>query len=88
VELSRVVVLASRPVEGNTVSQLIDNQTLLRKVVHLDGQGRFTRVVAVDAKRAPGTKHTASRTKLASHAQRVTRRASHFFLKINKRQSS
>jgi hypothetical protein len=25
----------------------------------------------VDAKRAPGAKHTASRTKLASHAQRV-----------------
>jgi hypothetical protein len=45
-ELSRVVVLASRPVEGNTVSQLIDNQTLLLKEVHLDGQGRFTRVVA------------------------------------------
>jgi hypothetical protein len=39
----------------------------------------------VDAKRAPGAKHTASRTKLASHAQRVTRRASQFFLKINKR---
>jgi hypothetical protein len=28
-ELSRVEVLASRPVEGNIVSQLIDNQTLL-----------------------------------------------------------
>jgi hypothetical protein len=27
-ELSRVVVLASRPIEGNIVSQLIDNQTL------------------------------------------------------------
>jgi hypothetical protein len=27
----RVVVLASRPVEGNTVSQLIDSQTLLLK---------------------------------------------------------
>jgi hypothetical protein len=40
---------------------------------------------AVDAKRAPGAKHTTSRTKLASHAQRVTRRASQFFLKINKR---
>jgi hypothetical protein len=46
VELSRVVVLASRPVEGNTVSQLIDNQTLLLREVHLDGQGRFTSVVA------------------------------------------
>jgi hypothetical protein len=30
-ELSRVVVLESRPVEGDTVSQLIDNQTLLLK---------------------------------------------------------
>jgi hypothetical protein len=39
----------------------------------------------VDAKSAPSAKHTASRTKLASHAQRVTRRASQFFLKINKR---
>jgi hypothetical protein len=39
----------------------------------------------VDAKCAPGAKHTASRTKLASHAQRITRRASQFFLKINKR---
>jgi hypothetical protein len=39
----------------------------------------------VDAKCAPGAKHTASRTKLASHAQRITRRASQIFLKINKR---
>jgi hypothetical protein len=31
VELSRVVVLASRPDEGNTVSQLIENQTFLLK---------------------------------------------------------
>jgi hypothetical protein len=45
-ELSRVVVLASRPVEGNTVSQLIDNRTLLLREIHLDGQGHFTRVVA------------------------------------------
>jgi hypothetical protein len=45
-ELSRVVILASRPVKGNTVSQLIDNQTLLLREIHLDGQGRFTRVVA------------------------------------------
>jgi hypothetical protein len=45
-ELSRVVVLAGRPVKGNTVSQLIDNQTLLLREVHLDGQDRFTRVVA------------------------------------------
>jgi hypothetical protein len=46
VELSRVVVLASVSVEGNTISQLIDNQTLLLRGVHLDGQGCFTRVVA------------------------------------------
>jgi hypothetical protein len=46
VELSRIVILASRPVEGSTVSQLIDKQTLLLKGVHLDGHGRFTRVVA------------------------------------------
>jgi hypothetical protein len=44
-ELSRVVVLANRPIEGNIVSQLIDNQTLLLREIHLDGQGRFTRVV-------------------------------------------
>jgi hypothetical protein len=31
VELSRVVVLASRPDEGNIVSQLIENQTFLLK---------------------------------------------------------
>jgi hypothetical protein len=35
------VVLASRPVEGDRVSKLIDNRTLLLKEVHLDGQGRF-----------------------------------------------
>jgi hypothetical protein len=45
-ELLRVVVLASRPVEGNTVSRLIDNQTLLLREIHLDGQGHCTRVVA------------------------------------------
>jgi hypothetical protein len=44
--LSRVVVLVSRPVEGDTVSWLIDNQTLLLREVHLDGQGCFTSVVA------------------------------------------
>jgi hypothetical protein len=43
------------------------------------------RYVTVDAKSAPSAKHTASQTKLASHAQRITRRASQFFLKINKR---
>jgi hypothetical protein len=45
-ELSRVVLLASRSVKGKAVSQLIDDQTLLLKEIHLDGQGRFTRVVA------------------------------------------
>jgi uncharacterized protein YuzB (UPF0349 family) len=30
-ELSRVVVLDSRPVEGDTVNELVDNQTLLLK---------------------------------------------------------
>jgi hypothetical protein len=54
-ELSRVVVLASRPVEGNTVSQLINNQTLLLREVHLDGQCRFTRVVA-RTRRSPTAK--------------------------------
>jgi hypothetical protein len=54
-ELSRVVVLASRPIEGDTVSQLIGNQTLLLREVHLDGQGRFTRVVA-RTRRPPTTK--------------------------------
>jgi hypothetical protein len=54
-ELSRVVVLASRPVEGNTVNQLMDNQTLLLREIHLDGQGRFTRVVA-NIRRPPAVK--------------------------------
>jgi hypothetical protein len=36
-ELLRVVVLASRPVEGNTVSQLIGNQALLLREIHLNG---------------------------------------------------
>jgi hypothetical protein len=45
-ELSRVVVLTSRPVEGNTIIQLIDNLTLLLIEVHLEGQGHFTRIVA------------------------------------------
>jgi hypothetical protein len=31
VELSRVVVLGSRPVKGDIVNELIDNQTLLLK---------------------------------------------------------
>jgi hypothetical protein len=37
----RVVVLGDRLVERNTVNELIDNQTLLLKKVHLDGQGRL-----------------------------------------------
>jgi hypothetical protein len=53
------------------------------------GRGSLTAMRGrVDAKCAPGAKHTASRIKLASHAQRITRRASQFSLKINKRQSS
>jgi hypothetical protein len=47
-----------------------------------------SQVLGVDAKRAPDAKHTASRTKLASHAQRVKDVPVIFFLKINKRQSS
>jgi hypothetical protein len=37
----RVVVLGSRLVEGDTVDELIENQTLILKGVHLDGQGRL-----------------------------------------------
>jgi hypothetical protein len=41
-EVSRVVVLDSRYVAGDTVNELIVNQTLLlRKKVHLDGQGHL-----------------------------------------------
>jgi hypothetical protein len=36
-ELSRVMILASGSVEGNKVSQLIDDQTLILRKVHLDG---------------------------------------------------
>jgi hypothetical protein len=39
VELSRVVVLGSRPVGGDTVNKLIKSQTLLLKKIHLDGRG-------------------------------------------------
>jgi hypothetical protein len=42
IEISRVVVLDSRSVAGDTINELIVNQTLLlRKRVHLDGQGRL-----------------------------------------------
>jgi hypothetical protein len=40
-ELLRVVVLDSRPVQGDEVNELIENQALLLKRVHLDGQGRL-----------------------------------------------
>jgi hypothetical protein len=46
VELSRVVVLASRPVKGNTVSQLIENQTLLLKEYTWMARAVVTSVVA------------------------------------------
>jgi hypothetical protein len=39
-ELLRVVVLDSGPVEGDTVNELTENQTLLLNI-HLDGQGRL-----------------------------------------------
>jgi hypothetical protein len=40
--VSEVVVLNSRYIVGVTVNELIVNQTLLlRKKVHLDGQGRL-----------------------------------------------
>jgi hypothetical protein len=45
-ELSRVVVLASRPVKGNTVSQLIENPTLLLKEYTWMARAVVTRVVA------------------------------------------
>jgi hypothetical protein len=38
IEVSRVVILDSRPIAGDTINELIVNQTLLlRKRVHLDG---------------------------------------------------
>jgi hypothetical protein len=37
----RVVVLGDRLVERDIVNELIDNQTLLLKKVHLDGQGHL-----------------------------------------------
>jgi hypothetical protein len=37
----RVVVLGDRLVERDTINELIDNQTLLLKKVHLDGQGHL-----------------------------------------------
>jgi hypothetical protein len=45
-ELSRVLVLASRPVEGSIVNKLTENPTFFTEEVLLDGQGRWYRVVA------------------------------------------
>jgi hypothetical protein len=39
-ELLQVVVLDSGPVEGDTVNELTENQTLLLKI-HLDGHDRL-----------------------------------------------
>jgi hypothetical protein len=39
-EMLRVLVLDSGPVEGNTVNELTENQTLLLKI-HPDGQGHL-----------------------------------------------
>jgi hypothetical protein len=44
-ELLRVVVLGSGPVEGDTVNELIENQTLLLKTIP-GWPGPFTSVVA------------------------------------------
>jgi hypothetical protein len=39
VELSRVVVLGSRPVEGDTVNKLRQESNFITEKIHLDGQG-------------------------------------------------
>jgi hypothetical protein len=41
VELSRVVVLGSRPVEGDTVNKLKQESNFITEKLHLDGQGRL-----------------------------------------------
>jgi hypothetical protein len=41
VELSRVVVLGSRPVEGDTVNKLKQESNFITEKVRLDGQGRL-----------------------------------------------
>jgi hypothetical protein len=46
VELSRVVVLGSRPVEGDTINKLKRESNFITKKVHLEGQGRYTSEVA------------------------------------------
>jgi hypothetical protein len=38
-EILRLVVLDNRPVVGDTVNELIVNQTITEKKVQLDGQG-------------------------------------------------
>jgi hypothetical protein len=40
-ELSRVVVLGSRPVEGDTVNKLRQESNFITEKLHLDGQGRL-----------------------------------------------
>jgi hypothetical protein len=40
-ELSRVVVLGNRPVEGNTINKLKQESNFITGRVHLDGQGRL-----------------------------------------------
>jgi hypothetical protein len=41
VELLRVVVLRSRPVEGDTVNKLKQESNFITEKVHLDGQGHL-----------------------------------------------
>jgi hypothetical protein len=41
VELSRVVALGSRPVEGDTVNKLKQESNYITEEIHLDGQGRL-----------------------------------------------
>jgi hypothetical protein len=41
VELLRVVVLGSRPVEGDTVNKLKQESNFITEKVHLDGQGHL-----------------------------------------------
>jgi hypothetical protein len=40
-ELSRVVVLGSRPIEGDTVNKLKQESNFITKKIHLDGQGHL-----------------------------------------------
>jgi hypothetical protein len=45
-ELSRVVVLAGKPVKGDTINQLIENPTLLLKGYTWIARAIVTRVIA------------------------------------------